>query len=256
MKMILPKGYMPAKTLVMGTLLTGKFDLNRQECLPKDDFSLVKSWVDSILELGLNAVLFHNHLSPATCKAHQHKKLTFVKVEHDTRYNANIYRYFVYEKFLTVYPDHLDSFFVTDVSDVVLVQNPFIQPLFVENPTSIFCGDEPKVLGNTWMQNHGTHLRAKIDNYASFEAKFHDYPLLNCGIIGGSAPLMRQLIQRIAEIHSKYNGDNNTAFTGDMGAFNYILRTQFGEKIKHGFPVNTNFKAYEVGRNDCWFRHK
>jgi hypothetical protein len=26
--------------------------------------------------------------------------------------------------------------------------------------------------------------------------------------------------------------------------------------LRHGFPVNTVFKAYEETRSDCWFRHK
>ena len=49
---------------------------------------------------------------------------------------------------------------------------------------------------------------------------------------------------------------NQTAFTGDMGAFNYLARTQFNSHLRHGAPVNTVFKMYENERQDCWFRHK
>jgi hypothetical protein len=41
-----------------------------------------------------------------------------------------------------------------------------------------------------------------------------------------------------------------------MGAFNYLARTKFNDRLRHGFPVNTVFKAYEEARSDCWFRHK
>jgi hypothetical protein len=41
-----------------------------------------------------------------------------------------------------------------------------------------------------------------------------------------------------------------------MGAFNYLVRTQFNHQLLHGAPVNTVFKMYETERNDCWFRHK
>jgi hypothetical protein len=41
-----------------------------------------------------------------------------------------------------------------------------------------------------------------------------------------------------------------------MGAFNYLARTKFNNQLKHGAPVNTLFKGYELERKDCWFRHK
>jgi len=67
---------------------------------------------------------------------------------------------------------------------------------------------------------------------------------------------MKAFIEKIALIHEQYNDDNKTAFTGDMGAFNYLIHTQFNDKILHGFPINTEFKAYQTERDDCWFRHK
>jgi hypothetical protein len=145
---------------------------------------------------------------------------------------------------------------VTDVSDVTLMKNPFTDPFFTENPSTLFCGDEPKILNNDWMNDHSTHLRNNIADYAAYEQKFADATLLNCGIIGGKAPLFFEFIQQLCEIHLKGNSDNKTAFTGDMGAFNYVARTRFNESIKHGTPVNTVFKAYENDRKDCWFKHK
>jgi len=41
-----------------------------------------------------------------------------------------------------------------------------------------------------------------------------------------------------------------------MGAFNYLVRTQYNSNLIHGKPVNTVFKGFEVERTDCWFRHK
>ena len=67
---------------------------------------------------------------------------------------------------------------------------------------------------------------------------------------------MRAFLDNICEIHFHYNQNNKTAFTGDMGAFNYVIRKYFNEKILHGAPINTVFKAYEDQRIDCWFRHK
>jgi hypothetical protein len=145
---------------------------------------------------------------------------------------------------------------VTDISDVTLVQNPFTEAFFTENPRSIFCGDEPKILNNEWMNEHSTHLRNNIPDYADYEKSFGDETLLNCGIIGAKAPLFFEFIQQLCDIHERGNRENKTAFTGDMGAFNYLVRTKFNEQLKHGTPVNTVFKGYENERQDCWFRHK
>ena len=60
----------------------------------------------------------------------------------------------------------------------------------------------------------------------------------------------------MANIHQTITINNQTPYTLDMGAFNYIARTQFADKLINGTPVNTQFKKYEENRMDCWFRHK
>jgi hypothetical protein len=148
------------------------------------------------------------------------------------------------------------NIFVTDITDVTLLTNPFIDSYFIENPTAIFCGDEPKTLNNDWMRDHSTNLRNNISDYAEYESKFGSETLLNCGVIGSKAPIFFDFIKKLCVIHETANSENQTAFTGDMGAFNYLARTQFNGHLRHGAPVNTVFKMYENERLDCWFRHK
>ena len=145
---------------------------------------------------------------------------------------------------------------MTDISDVTLAQNPFIHPLFTENPDALFCGDEPKTLNNEWMLAHAEHLRAQIPDYAAYEERFASEALLNCGVFGGAFLLFMDFLQQLCDLHESYNQSNKTAFTGDMGAFNYLARTRFNNNLQHGAPVNTVFKGYEKDRTDCWFRHK
>ena len=150
----------------------------------------------------------------------------------------------------------VDNLFITDITDVVVVNNPFVQPLFMNNVNSIFCGDEPKLLDNDWMHSHATHLRGKINDYAVYEENFKSSTLLNCGIVGGNIAVMQPFLEKLCHIHETFNTDNNSAYTGDMGAFNYLARTQYNANIIHGEPINTIFKMYETKRMDCWFRHK
>lgn len=244
-----------AKNIIISSHITGVYDVNRNEILADDDFSIVSKWAKSISDLNLQGIIFHNNFSDETCDAHQNDAIRFVKINYDLQYNPNVYRYFLYNEFLKLYSHQFDNVFFTDVSDVVVLKNPFVQKLFLDNPMAIFCGDEPEILDNVWMQNHGQHLRSKIPDYAIYEEKFKSNTLLNCGIVGGNSAVMKSFIADLWSIHSSFNFDNCTKFTGDMGAFNYLVRTKYNSQLIHGNPVNTEFKKYSSDSN-CWFQHK
>ena len=245
-----------SKNVLLACQITGIYDVNRNETLPNDDYSLIEDWCNSIMQLDLQGIIFHNNYTKTFCKAFSNKNIQFVEINYDVNFNPNVYRYLIYSDFLKSNVQWIENVFVTDISDVVVIQNPFIESPFTTNPDFIFCGDEPKILENEWMKNHSEHLRNKIFNYEEYEEKFKDTTLLNCGIIGGNINVMQTFIEKLSEIHRIYNFDNKTAYTGDMGAFNYLIRTQFNDQVLHGFPVNTEFKAYQTERNDCWFKHK
>jgi hypothetical protein len=240
----------------MACHFTGMYDNNRNTTLPGDDFSLVQAWAASMAAWGVNALIFHNNFSRETVYRHQHAGLQFVQVGHNDNFSPNVYRYCIYQQFLQLHLTKIASLFVTDVTDVVLVSNPFVHTLFLNNPAAIFCGDEPAILDNVWMKDHAEHLRKGITGYAAYEESYKAAPLLNCGIIGGTAVLMKNFIDELSSIHRQYNYNNPTAYTGDMGAFNYLIRTRYNDRVLHGEPVNTIFKGYENERADCWFRHK
>jgi hypothetical protein len=246
----------PNTNLVMACHITGVHDVNRNTTLAHDSYELVKDWAESIKAANLQGLIFHTNFSEATCKSFENENISFVKIAYDPQFNPNVFRYFVYRNFLQQHLQHISGIFSTDISDVVLVNNPFTDPLFSENPNALFCGDEPKSLNNEWMIAHSENLRKNIADYAAYENAFEKETLLNCGIIGGSASLFFDFLQQLCAIHQQANCNNQTAYTGDMGAFNYLARTKFNQQIIHGEPVNTVFKQYETDRTDCWFRHK
>ena len=248
--------FSPNTNLVMACLITGVHDVNRDMTLTNDTYELVKDWAESISAANLKGVIFHNNFSEETCKSFENETISFIKIDYNPQFNPNVFRYFVYRDFLMQHINQINGIFITDVTDVVLVNNPFTYPLFIENPSSLFCGDEPKSLHNDWMIAHAENLRKNIADYAAYESTFGNETLLNCGIIGGSASLFFDFLQELCAIHQLANRDNKTSYTGDMGAFNYLARKQFNNQLIHGVPVNTVFKLYEIERNDCWFRHK
>lgn len=243
-------------TIIAACHFTGLYDVNRNTVLPDDDYNYVKNWANSITALGLKGIIFHNHFTQQTCEKYQNDNIVFIKKEYNPTFNPNVFRYFVYKEFLENNAKQIEHIFFTDIGDVEVIKNPFIQPLFLQNSNSIFCGDEPKLLNNEWMIEHSKHLRKKIKDYAIYEENFKNSKLLNCGIIGGNTLLMQSFINDLSQIHQNYNADNTTQYTGDMGAFNYVARTKYNQQLLHGTPINTTFKAYEINNVDCWFRHK
>jgi hypothetical protein len=244
-----------APNLILASHITGVYDVNRNTTLANNDFNIVAAWAKSITALKLQGIIFHNNFSVATCKAHESAHIRFIKIDYDGAYNPNVYRYSIYSQFLNAYAQYIKNVFVTDVADVEVLSNPFVAPLYCNNPTALFCGDEPTTLNNDWMQSHGQHLRSKIPNYATIEATFKQETLLNCGIIGGRMEIMQPFINELWNLHGTYNNDNNTAYTGDMGAFNYLVRSKYNNNVLHGYPINTVFKKYETDTS-CWFKHK
>ncbi len=253
--MEIPSNLKLSNRLILGCHISGVYDVNRSQILSDDDFSIIEKWANSIAKLNLQAIIFHNNFSEATVLKYQSAHLLFIKITHDIRFNPNVFRYCVYSQFLEKYCDTIDSLFVSDVSDVLVLKNPFIQTLFTANSDFVFCCDEPTNWDNEWMQLHGSHLRIKIKDYAEVESENKSERLLNCGVIGGTIQAIKPLIESIWKIHENYNSDNTISFTGDMGAFNYIMRKNYKNRILHGTPVNSEFKAYfDDGTN--WFQHK
>lgn len=240
---------------IVATHISGVYDVNRNTVCADDDYSIIQDWANSISKLKLQGIIFHNNYSEATCERYQSKYISFIKVDHDLRFNPNVYRYYIYNEFLELNSASINNIFFTDISDVVVLKNPFLEQLYIDNPASIFCGDETKILNNEWMQQHSEHLRNNIREYEMYEYNFANSVLLNCGIMGGNSTTMKLFIQKLWAIHKRYNVDNRTAFTGDMGAFNYLIRTQYAGKVIHGKPVNTEFKKY-LTDTLCWFKHK
>ncbi len=242
--------------LILACHLTGIYDVNRNTTLADDSYALVQAWAESVAAAKLRGIIFHNNFSEETCERYSNEYVSFIRVDYNPEFNPNVFRYFVYRDYLAKCTDSIQGVFVTDVSDVTLAQNPFEAPIFKKNQTALFCGDEPKTLHNDWMIAHAEHLRGQMEDYQAYEDRFANDTLLNCGIFGGAFPIFFDFLQQLCEIHDQYNRVNKTAYTGDMGAFNYLARTRFNENLIHGFPVNTVFKAYENDRKDCWFRHK
>ena len=75
--------------------------------------------------MGLQGIIFHNNFSEKTCQLHQSDHIQFVKIEYNNQFNPNVFRYILYAQFFKKYAHQVKNIFFTDVSDVVVLKDPF-----------------------------------------------------------------------------------------------------------------------------------
>ena len=97
------------QSYIFASLLTGVYDVNRNELLKNDDFQIIEQWYQSVMSLNLNAIIFHNNFSDKTVAAYQNEHISFVRVEYDGKLNANIQRYIFYQDFVSQHFDRIEN---------------------------------------------------------------------------------------------------------------------------------------------------
>ena len=153
--------------------------------------------------------------------------------------NPYFQRWLSYYQFLRDNPD-IDNVFCVDATDVELNINPFN---YIDQ-NKIYCGDEESVLGSRWILNYSSTLI----NYISANRTKR---LLNAGVVGGS----RENIMQISHDIIREYFDSKNQLPNDMPAFNKVLYSKYGDKIKYGREVTNRFKSFDkTGRS--WFFHK
>lgn len=140
--------------------------------------------------------------------------------------------------------------FCVDATDVEMLRNPF-----PEMDDLLYSGDELTRMDDLWMrQKHpSTSIQAFIRQYAH-------YPLLNCGLLGGSRVLLIRFIGSLLDTWAenvanvRFGRDQTVGHT-DMGLYNKVMITKFNSYLSHGLHVNTVFKKNEYN-NVSWWKHK
>ena len=128
----------PTEFLLMACHITGVYDVNRNMTLAHDDYSLVQAWAESVAAAQIKGIIFHNNLSQQTCETYTNAYVSFIEIDYNPAFNPNVFRYFVYRDYLKKQALETRGAFATDVSDVVLVNNPFEDPRFINQPNAIF----------------------------------------------------------------------------------------------------------------------
>lgn len=168
--------------------------------------------------------------------------------------NPYFQRWISYYEYLIKHREEISWVFMTDCTDVELLKMP--EP----ERGKIYVGDEPGSIKNgpgaTWLQFHHKHPILQ-----RFYQHCGGHQMVNAGILGGYIDEVLPFIRAIIDTYTQmmHESTRNPKIPGpgmtDMGVFNYVAISLFGDKISHGKHVNTTFKANE--RNEIsWFKHK
>lgn len=139
-----------------------------------------------------------------------------------------------------------------DATDVTLTRDPFPEM----EPGTLYFGYEPVTLRDEWIvKNHPDTTLQK------FFKENPSLPLLNMGVVGGDRATMMAFAQRMAKFYFDdhidfiFGWEHGRAGVGDMGAGNYVARTEFADVLSSGPQVTNCFKS-KLGVTTAWWAHK
>jgi hypothetical protein len=217
----------------------------------------MRPWYESMRALGLSGVIFHDGLSPAFVRRYGTDRIRFLRVS-PGRWSTNDQRFFVYRRFLG--RRRFRYAFLTDVTDVTVVRDPF--PELARLGWPLVIGDEvyPPPIGRS-IRNHAwlmerlreTGAGGRGEVFEFFRNRRFRFPTLNAGVIGGrSRDLLAFLDAFVRTRRSIGSPDRNL----NMPIVNYVFHRFHDGRFHRGAPVTSRFKRFEHGRRDVWFIHK
>ena len=214
----------------------------------QNDIKYIKPWYESINNLKLNGLVFYDDLTSDFIENYSTEFVKFIKVS-PSDYSNNDWRFFIYREYLI---DHqYDNVFLTDGSDVTVVQDPNL--IIAEYPEiDLFaCRDSINLHQFPYIN---LHQEAKWKDHEWFDKMQSVLPLINMGVLGGSYLNMMEFLNSFCQERIKMG---NPDFNADMWIGQYIFRYMLRHKnLIVGQPFTSNFKQYETDRKDVYFIHK
>lgn len=237
--------YRDLDDVVLTSLLTSQDDPQRGKPM-KADTSMVRTLHDSLKHEGRFVLLHTAELAGPPLKRAELERVSQCISPYFERWVA-IYRW------LRAHPE-VGRVWCVDATDVTMNRDPFPEM----EPGALYVGDEPTTLRDPWMRDH--HPDKTLQD---FMHENPNLPLLNAGLVGGDRMTVMGLAQRIVKMFFDDWNDRimgwetkrlHDQVSGDMGAFNYLLRT-FYPDVSHGPHVNNTFKS-KMGTAQAWWHHK
>ena len=211
--------------------------------VPKDDFSYIKDWYDSLVKHKIKGIVFYDRLSEGFVKKYTNDYISFEKcATYQGEYSNNDARFIFYAHHLESH--NYDIVYLTDGSDVVMVNNP-TSIIDIDSSDLFVCADDKLI-------SKDVNFWPCVEHIDSFQKNKDSWELLNMGVIGGTYDNIFKFC-KLFTAH-RLNTEPRAANI-NMPLGNMIMRTNF-ERIQCGPPFTSEFKKYQTTRKDVCFRHK
>lgn len=236
--------------VVFSSYFTSEKDPQRNARRSSNRYAYVQVWYDSIVRLGLNAVVFHDGLNDDFVKALQTDKIAFKHVTLNKR-STNDARFYAYANYLRDHPE-IGRVFVTDISDVAIQRNPFEimdvlgDLVYVGTDVNMF----PSMESMEWLVRRASQCFPNSTNDMSLIVSLPS--VYNAGVIGASRGTMLEFLLKVTQILNVTPHQVNC----NMVAVNKALHLYFDMRIFTGFPLNSLFYAHQNAPKGVYFVHK
>ncbi len=229
---------------ILTTYFTSKLDPQWQERQPRDSYSYVEPWYESMRDLGLHGRVFHDGLSRRFTRRLSTDRIRFLRVPRGYLHSTNDHRFLVYREFLRSYA--APRVFMTDISDVRLARDPFA----MVSGDRLYVGRDEGTLGeSTWLRKLAK--RIGDERYLDFLDSHDHEQIANAGVLGGEPKLVAGFLDRML---AEFRRIDRPGLNANMMVFNYVAHTQFGDRLC--WDACSEFKRYEWNRRDVPFIHK
>ena len=194
--------------------------------------------------LGINAVIFHDHLPPDFISKHTTDKISFEKVTPTKSFSTNDLRFIIYKEYLEKHP--YEWILMTDASDVYFNSNPLDFMSQNQKNTSLYLSPDIGTFeSNEWMKSKMKHCYPE-----RVKSWIHEWKLniFNAGVWGGHKSAVSCVLNCITNDLTKIvKGRGNC----NMGTVNWCIR--FGNCTDKKDLEIDNVKALFVNpfRKDC-----
>lgn len=250
---ITTKGATTINTAVFTTYFVNNPDPQRKEHAPADDYSYVAPWHQSMTQLGLNGVIFHDGLSAEFMSEHGGNGIQFEFVSPDEfEYSLNDYRFVIYERYLRNHPE-IEAVFMTDGNDVAVVQEPFS----MIDPKRVYVGSEMEFIEDSqWVKRRFYFLNQGPAQFPMPKSLFRrKHRVYNAGILGGSREICMEFLGHMVGGLAQLT-DEQKMLNVNMALFNHTVYAHFKRRAVTGQPLHSEYKDFQADRKDVYFIHK
>eukprot|EP00961_Rhodomonas_salina_P296612 3936500-Rhodomonas_salina.1 len=215
------------KPFVMTTYFTSRADPQRGYPVGTS-FSYIQQWYQSLQKLGMRGIVFTDSAYQSKLQGFSTQNIIFVQVKIDgyRSKSLNDIRFFVYRDFLQSLKQKPAMVFMTDGSDVEVVQNPFSS--FIKDKTLYLGQDGARENLDTyfWMQNQYKTMTKNYERNSTGVFAWADMEgrdVVNAGVIGGETSVVVELLDRMTKLMDMFNPNVDI----NMGVLNVVAWRHF-----------------------------